>query len=394
MTLVTTPHVQLILDADMVPPPLQAALNRVHARVSVRSLARALSAGIPSSVDVCVILPGAHECPDLLARILSEASEQACATLVLSRDEVGSGVARPVNGPDRHTATADELTGRIKTLCEIRSPMRRLREQLDQLRRRDEQLIAAARERDEQLRLASQIQMDLLPEPLVDADPLSVSTLFLPADHVSGDIYDVARLDEDRFGFSIADATGHGLPAALLTILIKQSFRGKEITDGSYRIIEPDELLSRLNAELLHRTLSQCQFITALHAILDRTSRQVRWARGGSPYPVLLRPGELPRQLRSAGGLIGALPQQTFEVAGIELEPGDTLLLYTDGLEAFLLGRHASCAEGAILESPWLDRVAIDGPDAALDAIREQACRLSTREWPRDDITVIAIKLN
>src|SRR5439155_13798690 len=128
--------------------------------------------------------------------------------------------------------------------------------------------------RDEQLRLASQIQMDLLPEPLVDAGPLSVSTLYIPAEYISGDIYDVTRVDEERFAFSIADGTGHGVPAALLTILIKQSLRSKEIVNGSYRIIEPDELLSRRNDELLATHLSECQFITAVHALFDRTSRE------------------------------------------------------------------------------------------------------------------------
>jgi sigma-B regulation protein RsbU (phosphoserine phosphatase) len=315
--------------------------------------------------------------------------------MVLPPEEVGSSrIQRRPGSAGNAPVSADELTGRIRALCDVRRPMQRMREQLDQLRRRDERLAASAREREEQLRLASQIQLDLLPEPIIDAHPLSVSTLYLPADHISGDIYDVARLDEDRYAFSIADATGHGIPAALLTILIKRSFRGKEIIDGSYRIIEPDELLARLNQELLSTGLTQCQFITALHAIFDTATREIRWARGGSPYPILLRPGDVPRQLRSAGGLIGALDGQSFEVASHQLEPGDTLLLYTDGLEALLLGREAICTDGAILDCGWLDQVRVDGPQVALQQIRDRASRLRQDEWPRDDISVIALTLN
>ena len=145
----------------------------------------------------------------------------------------------PVRSLKPPPLNADELTGRIKALCEIRRPMRKMREEIAELRRDRPARGTIHTDIDEQIRLAGQIQNDLLPEPIADASPLSISTLYLPADFVSGDTYDISRLDEDRFGFSLADATGHGLPAALLAILVKNSLRGKEIVNGSYRIIEP-----------------------------------------------------------------------------------------------------------------------------------------------------------
>jgi phosphoserine phosphatase RsbU/P len=386
---VTTPHVQLILDDTTVPPPLQAALQRVNARVSVRSLRKALSSGVSETADLCVILPGATEQQDVLATILNHAADKACATMVMPAVTPSSDRAvAPSDG-----WSTDELTGRIKALCEIRRPMREMRAELVRLRARDAALSRGAQQHDEQLRLAGQIQLDLLPEPIIEADPLSVSTLFLPADYVSGDIYDVSRLDEDHFSFSIADATGHGVPAALLTFLIKNSLRGKEIAADSYRILEPDEVLRRLNQELVSSDLSQCHFVTGLHAVFERPARRLRWARGGAPYPVLLRPGELPRQLRSAGGLVGAFENQKFEIATHTFEQGDTLLLYTDGLEALLLGRERSCGDGAILEVEWLKTLSIDGPDAALARLGELAADANS-DWPKDDITAIALKLN
>jgi len=267
----------------------------------------------------------------------------------------------------------------------------RMQREIDRLREREAEMALGAREREEQLRLASQLQMDLLPAPLTNTDPLKVSTLFLPADHVSGDIYEIARLDENRFGFSIADATGHGLPAALLTILIKNSFRGKEIVNGSYRIIEPDELLGRLNQELTGNSFSHCQFITAVHAIYDRTTNRLRWSRGGAPYPILIRPGEKPRQIQSVGGLMGALNEQVFETVHHDLQPGDIMLFYTDGLENLLLGKQVCGSEGAILQSTWLDQIAEKGPEAALNEIRERVASLKPTDWPQDDITAIAI---
>jgi serine phosphatase RsbU (regulator of sigma subunit) len=395
------PHVQIIVDRDPVPMPLQTALNRLGARVSIRSLGKAVATGVSPSADVCVILAGRDQAPDLLDAVMSRASDRACATMVLPAcggvgdiGPAGAPGAAPLKrlpAPEAGLFSADELTARIKALCEIRRPLRRMQEELDELRRvRHEAELAAAV--DDQLRLAGQVQTELLPEPLTDTGPLSISTLYLPADYVSGDIYDIARLDESRIGFSIADATGHGLPAALLTFLIKKSLRGKEIFNGTYRILEPDELLVRLNEDLLHAALSQCQFITAVHAIFDRATHRLRWARGGSPYPILVRPGETPRMLLSEGGLIGAF-EQRFEVVERVLEPGDTVLFYTDGLEALLVDR---CPQRprSLLETDWARVLGEQGPEPALEMVRLVAESLDKRDWHQDDITIIALRMN
>ncbi|HOW73442.1 MAG TPA: PP2C family protein-serine/threonine phosphatase [Phycisphaerae bacterium] len=413
-----TPHVQLIVDHGMAPPQsLKTALYRVNARVSIRSLDKALTSGIPDSADVCVILPSAACSSAALERLVTETSARACATLVLdedgaSRDESTSArggttfsgeVSSPVTSTGRMLfavqpfkrmpLNADELTGRIKALCEIRRPLRRMREEIAELRRDRPPRSAIHTDLDEQIRLAGQIQNDLLPEPIGDAAPLSISTLYLPADFVSGDTYDISRLDEDRFGFSLADATGHGLPAALLAILVKNSLRGKEIVDGSYRIIEPDELLTRLNQDLLAARLRQCHFITAMHAIFDRTTKLIRWARGGTPYPILFREGQRPRQIRSGGGLLGAFEDQAFEVAAHAFEPGDVLFFYTDGLEALLLQRNELRGEDAILATDWIERFRTYGPEVALDEARRLATEQPSHDWSRDDITAIAIRM-
>lgn len=400
-----TPHIQLIVNQTVVPPPLQTALNRVNARVSIRSLDKALSSGVSPSADVCVILPGPQGSRDLLDRILTDASDRACATLVLperngngSRPEAGHttearALERAVASPFAGSMSADELTGRIKALCEVRNPLRQMRDELNRLRRRDAELTSDARQFDEQLQLASQIQSDLLPAPLRNTGPLSISTLYLPADRISGDIYDISRLDEERFSFSIADATGHGLPAALLTFLIKNSLRGKEIFNGSYRIIEPDLLLERLNNDVLGTNLTQCQFITAMHAIFDKSTFQLRWARGGVPYPILLRPGHPPQQIRSEGGLIGAVADPTFEVVTHQFESGDVLLFYTDGLESLLLKEGTGHNDAELIESAWINRLATDGPEAAFDEIRERAANTPDSDRSKDDITAIAIEL-
>ncbi len=401
------PHVQLIVDAERsdVPPSLQAALIRLQARVSIRSIEKALAAGVSPSADVCVILSDRQESDDVLGRILADASDRACATLVLpgherpareantASDSARLPAARMRVDPVPAPVSVDELTGRIRALCDIRAPLRRMQQELAHLRRRDAELTAGARHFDEQLEMASQLQADLLPSRLEDTGPLSVSVLFLPADRVSGDLYDVSWVDEDRLSVSVADATGHGMSAALLTIFVKNALRGHEVVGHRDHLIEPDELLARLNRELIRSNLSQCQFVTGLRAIFDVATCRIRWARGGVPYPILFRSGCRPRYVASKGGLIGVVEEQAFDLAEHQFEHGDTLLFYTDGLEALFRGRSSGGQPFSLIETEWVRRFVLAGPEIALAEARQRALTLSDSQWAKDDLTAIALSL-
>src|SRR5262245_17773226 len=103
----------------------------------------------------------------------------------------------------------------------------------------------------EELHLAARAQREFLPADLPALSGVTVAALWRPAQYVSGDIYDVVRLDEDHLGVFIADAVGHGLSAALMTMVILQSLNLKEIRGNSWRIVPPGEVLAQLNAQLI-----------------------------------------------------------------------------------------------------------------------------------------------
>lgn len=245
---------------------------------------------------------------------------------------------------------------------------------------------------DEQLRLASQVQRDLLPNPMPVSPTARFHALFLPADHVSGDIYDVVRLDESHMAVSLADATGHGMPAALLTVLIKRSFRGKTIENGAYRIMEPGEVLANMNRDLLEMNLSHCQFVTALHAIYDEEARRLRWARGGLPHPVLARSGAEPVFIRTSGILLGAVESPCFDIVETSLRPGDAVYFYTDGLEALLCRRRAGENPFDISVSPWFRSLSDRRPADALGEIAELRRDTPPDTWPFDDISIVCVE--
>ncbi|MCA9300531.1 MAG: SpoIIE family protein phosphatase, partial [Phycisphaerales bacterium] len=102
---------------------------------------------------------------------------------------------------------------------------------------------------NEEMHLAATVQQEFLPRTLPEIDGVNMGVLFRPADYVSGDIYDVQRLDDAHLAFLIADAVGHGVPAALLTMVISKSLRKTESVGGVDRIVEPAVAMQRLNVE-------------------------------------------------------------------------------------------------------------------------------------------------
>ena len=190
---------------------------------------------------------------------------------------------------------------------------------------------------DEELRLAAQFQREFLPGELPNLDDLSFHVLYRPAGYVSGDIYDVQRLDEHHIGFFVADAVGHGVPAALMTVYIKRSLRGKRIDPNApsgYSLLAPAEALAQLNTDRISTQNGKVRFATACYGVLDKRSMRLTMARAGHPFPMLLR-GEDDRveTVEPEGGLLGVFEDEVYEEATIQLKPGDRLLIYSDGFE-------------------------------------------------------------
>jgi len=188
----------------------------------------------------------------------------------------------------------------------------------------------------EQLRMAGRVQRDFLPRQLPNCSRFSWATTFLPAEWVSGDIYDIARIDEHHIGFYIADVVGHGMPAALLTIFLKQSLVMRQTTSESYKIFTPSEVVRNLNLRMTEQKLSGNQFATCCYCLLNTETLQLTFARGGHPYPILIRQGEQPKQLQVHGSLLGIFDSADFPQNSIQLQKGDKLILYSDGVEQFI----------------------------------------------------------
>jgi sigma-B regulation protein RsbU (phosphoserine phosphatase) len=183
-----------------------------------------------------------------------------------------------------------------------------------------------------QLKMAGEVQRNFLPQQLPNSDKTKWAAIWRPAEWVSGDIYDVTRLDEHHIGFYIADAVGHSMPAALLTMFLKQAIVMRQTTGNDYRIFDPLEVIDNLNRKMVAQELNGCLFATCCYCLLNTETLQLSYARAGHPYPVLLRNGKA-EQLENTGGLLGIFEETEFEQSTIQLQAGDKLFLYSDGCE-------------------------------------------------------------
>ncbi len=190
---------------------------------------------------------------------------------------------------------------------------------------------------DEELQMAAMVQREFLPRELPDVGGTRLAAMWRPAGYVSGDIYDVLRLDEHHIGLFIADAVGHGVPAALLTMVICRSLPTKEVAaDGSYRLVPPGEALARLNRFMVSRQGRTARFATAVYAIYDARTRTARIASAGHPAVMHLSAADGDRRMQeisSTGGLLGIFEEETYEEHRVTLAPGEALVLHSDGFE-------------------------------------------------------------
>jgi phosphoserine phosphatase RsbU/P len=247
-----------------------------------------------------------------------------------------------------------------------------------------------ARHLDEQLRLAQRLQMDFLPRRLPEIENGRFAARLEPAAWVAGDFYDIFRLDERRVGFYVADAVGHGIPAALLTVFVKKSLQTKRIEGKQYELIPPCEALALLNADLLSADLQETSFITMVYGIFDEVTHEVSYARAGHPKPLILDAEGAMTVLDGDGPLLGVFKGATFEARTRKIVPGERLFLYSDGAERVQDGRRADPARlfEVIREAGLLPAEVL--LESVLDAVRA-----ATGGQPlADDVTLVALELD
>ena len=178
---------------------------------------------------------------------------------------------------------------------------------------------------------AQRRQLHLLPVDPAPDEIADIAVIYRPLQAVSGDFLDFYQLTDNRFGFSIGDVSGHGVETAIVMGMAKMAFRVRSQAHGSVR-----DLMTLANQDLFTE-LRRTAFITGVFAVIDRDTRQMIYVRAGHPKPLLRRAkGGAVEELEGKGLPFGVDKGPRFaaglEECAVDLEPGDVLLLYTDGV--------------------------------------------------------------
>lgn len=226
-----------------------------------------------------------------------------------------------------------EVLAQVQAFLRIKNLHDRLVEKTTELHRLNQKLELSHLRVEQELELARRIQRSFLPHTLPVLPGTRFAVHYRPCGRVGGDFYDVFRLDENHVGFYVADAMGHGVPASLLTIFLKKAIRAKDISGKDYRLVPPNEVLQRLNRDLLDQGLADAPFITMVYALFNYQDGSLQFARAGHPYPLRIPTEGDPELWKIEGSLLGVFETQ-FNMRSLHLDPGDKLLFYTDGSDA------------------------------------------------------------
>jgi phosphoserine phosphatase RsbU/P len=258
------------------------------------------------------------------------------------------------------------------------------------LRKRNQQLeqtveigTIALQQQEEELKRAREIQQMLLPSTLPQLAGVQIAGAWQPAREVGGDYFDVLELDKDRLGICMGDVAGKGITAALLMANLQASFRAFATAEAS-----PREVCTKLN-RFLCANIATGKFVTFFYAVVDTRARTLTYENAGHSPGTLLRRNGTTELLQGGGAVLGALPDWTYQDYTTELQPGDRLLLSTDGITE---------AENANLEEFGDERLleaarAHQGTALELQrAIMQQVTAFCAGNF-RDDATLLVLRI-
>jgi sigma-B regulation protein RsbU (phosphoserine phosphatase) len=206
-----------------------------------------------------------------------------------------------------------ELVARVLSLLRLKSVHNELYEKNLQLKK--------------ELDIARRVQEFIIPKDFSHIQYPVVSGLYLPIEDIGGDFFDCYQLPDDKYGFLIADVTGHGIPAALVMTMAKMIFN-----IYSTRYTSTSKLLSTVNSQMIGLLLDT-QYITSFFVIYDNKTKAINFSNAGHTRALYYRAAKKKvLALDTNGFFIGLSKNNTYEEKKLMVEPGDRLLLYTDGI--------------------------------------------------------------
>ena len=261
----------------------------------------------------------------------------------------------------------------------------RRRSQAKELDRGDpRQQEATCRELERELQVAADIQMSILPNVLPVHEAFDFGGRILPARQVGGDFYDVFNLGNNKFGVLIGDVADKGVPAALFMALTRTLVRAAVFENHS-----PAEAMKRVN-DLLIPDTRQGMFVTAVYAVLDLQTGELTYVNAGHNPPLWVKVNGSIEKLTRTAIALGVVTGESVAQQTIQLEAGDSLLLYTDGLTESFNNEGAFYGEERLMEALLANQCV--SANELMDVVEKSLLDFVRDVPPADDLTMLVLR--
>ncbi len=293
-----------------------------------------------------------------------------------------------------------DSAGDLTHFIGIQSDVTARRHAEEGLRRATHQLEEVNLRMRHDLEAAARIQRSLLPVSLPRVPGLTMAWAFQPCDELAGDTLNVMRLDPERVAFYILDVSGHGVPAALLSVTLSHTLSpvaGRSCLFCSGEEGEPDrpaapgQVVERLNRQF-PMDPDRRQYFTMVYGVLEEPTRTLRYISAGHPAPVLVPREGAARPVAGRGFPVGMIGDARYEEQSLKLEPGDRLVLFTDGLLDALGDDGGEGGDARLLAE--LERSRSATLQECLDGLQSLAVRCRGTAAVEDDISLLALEVD
>lgn len=248
------------------------------------------------------------------------------------------------------------------------------------------------RHMEEELFLARRVQLDLFPAEDSIAGNIQFAAKCVPAYQVGGDLYDVFEMDHGEVGLVLGDVSGKGLPAALLMGVVQGAVRASSVTGAA---AHHEQAAERLNHLLCMKTARE-RFVSLFWCYFDQRAGVLRYVNAGHLPPLLIRQTANRQQqvirLDSGGPVLGLLPGAHYTQAEVLVEPGDLLVVFSDGILEAANSRDEEFGEEGVLAS--VGRNVACAPREMCAAILADVQMFLGKELPQDDQTLLVVRLD
>ena len=273
-----------------------------------------------------------------------------------------------------------------------------------QLKQLNQELFDKQKRLDEDLKAAGEIQQSLLPQKIAFGRKLDVAWEFEPCEHMGGDIFNVFQLDEHHWGIYVLDVSGHGVPAAMITVSVSQFLqlssgnliKKAKTSSTNFEVIKSADVLAALDKEFPFERFDN--FFTITYLIIDTRTGNLKYSSAGHPPSILVRKDGKLELLAKVGPVIGTWgmrpadePANPFEEVELQIYPGDKLFIYSDGIVEYQNNHGELYGTESFYEK--LKELNQEPVSDIVTNVIKSLMEFGNNLKPQDDITLLGLEL-